>query len=256
MIYFDKILHYTYARVQELHSKVILKDFIHKQFYPAENASKLYVFVHPWYTKTHRTLLLKKKLSQSGHAFLEYYEPPAVLSPDYKDTKKYFKTIQKTVIKDIKALKKKHGYSEVNLIGLSLSCVYACMVANGNKDIDNLFLIIPGHCLAESVWQGILTQRVKKALENQGVTLKKLKKYWSDLAPENNIDNIKCKHVYIYLSKADLIIPYYCGLKLKTALQKQKVKLTYEENKFLGHTLSAVYFYINPGRFLFNKKTG
>ena len=69
------------------------------------------------------------------------------------------------------------------------------MCANNNNLIDEFFLIIPGHCLAESMWKGISTQKIRQEYENQKISLEELKSHWYTLAPENNIANLKAKKV-------------------------------------------------------------
>ena len=128
------------------------------------------------------------------------------------------------------------------------------MCANNNQNIDEIFLIIPGHCLAESIWQGISTQKIRQEYENQKISLKKLKNYWYTLAPENNINNLKSKKVSIFLSKADKVIPYYCGKKLLEKAKSLKYNLFYNINDNPGHYLTALKFYLSPKRFLFNKQ--
>ena len=43
------------------------------------------------------------------------------------------------------------------------------------------------------------------------MTLEKLKEYWKDLAPENNIDKLSGKKISIFLSESHTVIPYKLG---------------------------------------------
>ncbi len=187
---------------------------------------------------------------KKGFSVLEYEFPKAILSSNWKFTLNYFNFIRKSVIKEIEKLKKEYRFQKIKITGVSLGCVNACMCADNNELINEILLIIPGHCLAESMWQGISTQQIRQEYENQKISLKELKNHWHILAPENNITNLKSKKVSIFLSKADKVIPYYCGKKLLEKAKSLKYNLFYKINNNLGHYLTALQFYLSPKRFL------
>jgi esterase/lipase len=198
-------------------------------------------------------MVLRKVISRNNYSFLEYEFPKGILSSNWEKTQEYFDIIRDEVAKDINQLKKEHKFNTVYVAGVSLGSFHACRIANGNKDITDLCLITSGHCLAETVWNGILTQHIKKDFEVQGITLQQLKKYWRELAPENNIENLKTKHVIIVISKADQVIPIYYGTKLLNSLKERKYNISYDINKNLGHLLTGLKFYSIPGKILFKR---
>ncbi len=227
--------------------KLILKHFFHQK-----KSDVLYVFFPQMegYEKDSLNRKLRKVMKKRGYSFLEYSFSASLLDDNYKDVIKNFTSIKKDFSDELRRLKKDFKFKEINIIGISIGCVSACLAAN-NKDIQKLFLIIPGHCLAESLWNGIRTQHLKNRYEKQGFLLKKLKKGWRELAPENNIDKLKAKNVYVYLSKADVVIPYRFGNKLLEELKEKHYNVYSKINNNKGHYLTALNFYFHPKRYLF-----
>jgi esterase/lipase len=222
------------------------KDFIKSDF--AYKTDKLVVLLPGWCVTPKQNRILMDKIKK--FSILSYTFSSDILTSDYKSTLNCFQSIKAKVQKDIRDLRKRHNFSEIMVIGVSLGCVNACMVANDNKLVDKMYLITPGHCLAESLWYGIGTDSIKKEFENKGITLSALKKYWQQLAPENNIDRLQGKEIRIFVSKSDIIIPYSYGKKLFELLKKKKYVVQYSENIFYGHLLTAYLFYLNPNKYL------
>ena len=249
----DKIIKRTRNGNEVFNDKIPSDNILKKKFSYKKDSRELFILLPPWgghlfYNFFPRHFLLKK-----GFSVLEYEFPKAILSSNWKFTLDYFNFIRKSVINEIEKLKKEYGFQKIKIIGVSLGCVNACMCANSNELIDEIFLIIPGHCLAESMWRGISTQQIRQEYENQKISIEELKIHWHALAPENNITNLKSKKISIFLSKTDKVIPYYCGKKLLEKAKSLKYNLFYKINNNLGHYLTALQFYLSPKRFLFNK---
>lgn len=211
---------------------------------------ELYIILPGWYTKFAYTSRLRKKIFESGCSYLEYHFPSERLSTNYKSTVKFFRKIKEKVISDMDHLESQYGFTKFNLISASLGTVHASMVANSSPKVNKVILIVPGHSLAEGLWKGILTQHLRKQFEENKVTLKELKEHWKELAPENNIDNLKGKEIYIYLSKTDLMVPYYSGRKLFDLMEKKNLKPKLKENILLGHCGTVLRVYNFPKEFL------
>jgi hypothetical protein len=248
---FDKIFFYIRNSKQVFDEKIPVKNLIKKEFWHKKGSEELFVILPPWGGRFYLNFFLRKKILKRGYSFLEYEFPEEILSSNWEITLKDFSKIRDAIIKEIRKTKKEHKFRKINLIGVSIGCINTCMIANDNSLIDELFLIIPGRCLAESMWKGISTQKIRQAYENKGVTLKKLKEYWHSLAPENNINKLKAKKISIFLSKADVIIPFHYGKKLVEEIKAFRYNISYKDNKFLGHNLTALSFYLNPEKFLF-----
>ena len=82
---------------------------------------------------------LGEKLFKHGCSFLEYEFPQAILSSNWKITLNTFEKIRDSVIMEIEKLKKEHSFLKVNVIGVSIGCVNACMIANNNPLINRLY---------------------------------------------------------------------------------------------------------------------
>jgi len=183
------------------------------------HSKKLYV-VTPYWHATLRSLpmrYLRRRILKAGHSCLVYQFPFKVLSDNVHLTEKYFKDIQREVKRDITAVQRKHGFSKIVVLGMSLGCVNAVMVANKNPKVTTLILVVPGNSLAESLWRGIGTTKLKQQIKKHGINLEKLEKDWKDLAPENNIGGLTGKNIEIYVSKSDRSYP------IATAMTSSKI---------------------------------
>lgn len=247
---FDKIFFYTWNRRQIFDREIPPERIIKSRFTHKEESSELYVIFPSWGGNFYLNHFLRRRFMLDGYSFLEYQFSKGILSTDKEMTLKYFKAICEKAKGDIEKLKKEHNFQKIKVIGISIGCVNACMMAENNPNINELILVVPGHCLAESMWQGFDTQELRKTYEKEGATLPELKKYWHDLAPENNINNLKCEKVSIFLSRADIVIPFCCGEKLAEKLKFMKYNLSCHINKHLGHNLTAISFLLNPKKYL------
>src|SRR3989338_6816859 len=200
----------------------VLERQIQRQFDYFEGSKKLYVYLPHWgdglgYLKNLRKVILERKQSINAYGF-----PRKVLSSDWRLTLDCFETLRANVQADILRLKNKYGFSEIIVLANSLGCVHACMFANRDPIINKLYLLTPGHDLAESMWHGLRTQFLRREFENRGTDLMQLKKHWHDLAPENNL-NLKGVETHIYLSRSDQIIPYRFGAQLVENMQRLEI---------------------------------
>jgi hypothetical protein len=248
----DKIFFYIRNGKQEqvFNKRVSSEDLIKKRFSYKKNSKELFIIIPPWGGGMHLNVFLRKSLFKKGHSFLEYEFPEEILSSNWKFTLSHFNKIKDLILEDIKILNKKYKFKKITLIGISLGGVLSCKIANNNPLINELDLIVPGHCLAEAMWKGISTQNLRKSYESQGINLRELKNYWKSLAPENNISQLKAKKINLFLSKSDLVIPFYCGNRLLTKIKSLNYNLSYKINNSLGHYFTIFSFYLDPKKFI------
>jgi len=253
---FDKIINIftSVANKNKFIKDDNLKEHIKKEFHYTSGSTCLYTCLLPWHGRFKDFARIKKEAIKAGFSFLAYRFPAEILSSDYNLTKKCYEKIQNLVCEDLKKLKKQYAFSKFNLISVSISCVNACMIANNYPGISKIILIVPGNCLAESLWKGVRTQHIKKQFEIDGVSLKQLKKYWFKLAPEHNISKLKNVEVQVYLSKSDEIIPYECGKKLVSSMKNSGLSPFVEENRLLGHYFTGLRHYLFPKRIIWNSE--
>lgn len=250
----DKIIKLVRNGNEVFSNKIPSDNILKNKFSHKKDSKELFILLPSWGGRLYYNFFPRHLLMKNGFSVLEYEFSEAILSTNWRSTLDYFNFIRKSVVEKAEKLKKEYGFQKIKIIGISLGCVNACMCANDNLSIDEIFLITPGHCLAESVWQGISTQKIKQEYEAQKISLKELKNHWHALAPENNLNSLKSKKVSIFLSKADKVIPYYCGKKLLEKVKSTKYDLFYKIDDHLGHYLIALQFYLSPKKFLFSKQ--
>jgi hypothetical protein len=222
-----------------------------KRFKHKPQSQELFIILPPWGGRLCLNLFLRKAVLRKGCSILEYEFPRNILSSDWERTLNYFNFVRELVLRDAQELKNKYKFSKISIVGVSLGCINACMVAN-NNDVNILCLIVPGNCLAEVLWYGAATQGIRKDYEEKGITLENLKKYWHSLAPETNIENLRAEKILVYVSKADKVIPFYNGKTLIEKIKSHNHHIFYKIHKNLGHRVTALVFYLTPQKSLFN----
>jgi len=211
-------------------------------FYPAPNSRGLCVLIPPWKVEADFFKLVRKRTHEAGYSCLEYKISSALLSPDYKYTHDAFKEVIDRVRFDIDKMVNQYGFKRVQVIGISVGCVEAAMIANYNNHVNRLVLVAPGCDLAQSMWYGLKTQNIRRLFEKQGITLDYLIGAWRDLAPENNFHGLKGKEIEIYLSRYDVNIPYRFGKRLVEQMEAHGLNIHVHENRYLGHYLTVLNY--------------
>jgi hypothetical protein len=222
-----------------------------RRFKYKQQSQELFILLPPRGGHLCFNLFLRKSILNRNCSVLEYEFPRNILSSDWERTLNYFNFVRELVLRDTQKLKDKYKFSKISIVGVSLGCINACMVAN-NNDVNILCLVVPGNCLAEVLWHGSATQKIRKDYENKNIILKDLKKYWHSLAPETNIENLHVKKVLAYVSKADKVIPFYNGKTLIKKIKSYNHPIFYKIHKNLGHRVTALIFYFTPSKSLFN----
>lgn len=219
---------------------------VNKKFVKNNHSSTLKVIIPPWGEgESLVDTILLRRLSNQGYSCLAYFFPKSILSPDILLTKKLFEQIKNTVRADIARLKTEHHFQKIDIIATSLGVVSACLIANDNDDVADLFFIVPGSCLAASLWDGIRTKRLKRSYEHQGIYREQLVQSWHFLAPKNNINELRNRNLFIAISRSDRVIPYRYGRELADLVKKQYPNETVvQENGHLGHYLTVVKYYV------------
>lgn len=238
----DHILSWSYLFDKDnLNREVELQNPFSGSTYFNQNSKTAYVLIAPWHAGSYVFLLLKRKIQKKGDAYVQYNLIPDILSPDWEATRSYFEIVNQNIRKDLERLHSE-GIENFIIVGLSLSCVFATMIANNNPLISGVILVAPGNSLAESMWSGLRTVRIKNEMKRNGLTVRELKRYWVELAPEKYIEGMHDKKVKIFLSKVDRVIPYRFGKRLVDAARKMIPQLEVIENTSLGHYGTVAHF--------------
>lgn len=188
---------------------------------------------------------LINRLHKKGHSCLVYFLPKSLLSQDINQTIGFFNFVTDLVKSDISKFKSKYNFERIDIISSSLGAIISCLVANNNDEVQNLFFIVPGSCLASSLWYSKRTKKLRKSYECQNIGLEQLKNAWSKLAPKNNIDLMSNKNIFIAISKSDKVIPYQFGKELADLAKRMYPQSIFvRENNHLGHYFTAVKYYL------------
>ncbi len=191
------------------------------------------------------TKILVRRLHKKGFSCVAYFFPRSIISPDFNATVEDFNFIRNEIRADISKIKAEHNFQKIDIIAPSLGVVSACLIANNNKDISDLFFVVPGSCLASSLWHSIRMNFLVKIYKKENLDEEKLRNIWQGLAPKNNINNLANEHVFITVSKADKIIPYHFGQELIDLMKKSYPNnVTTEENNHLGHYLTIIKYFV------------
>lgn len=221
------------------------KDLPIEKFFKHINGSNALVVIIPgWKNSPSVDKFFEWRIMKSKQSCLRYCFHPDLLSANPEYTVKEFLNIKEKIKKDILELKMKFGYAKIKLVASSLGAVSAMLVANNNKDIDQLFLLVPGSCIDYPLWYGIRTKKLKKIYEKKGINIEKLHNLWKEIAPINNADSLEDKKICTYISKSDKAIPYKYGKELSQYLINRYKKAEEKENILWGHYLSIVKFYL------------
>jgi len=218
---------------------------IRKEFFHYKDNKIFHVHMPPWHCGFLEYFFIKRRLKKYS-SYLIYVFNPKILSSNAQKTVEDFHTIKSKVIEEINKLDKEYKFKKIIITGISLGCVNATMIADNCPKIKEIYLFDPGNCLAESMWKGKNTQKIKQSYEEQGISLTQLKRKWKSLAPENNIRNLKDRKIHVFLAKKDDIIPYSTGKKLVDKLKKLKEKFTLKIDPHHGHYYTIIKEMILP----------
>jgi hypothetical protein len=205
----DYIIDFLYNVVDLFKKENIQKFSIQKTFLINKRTSVLKVVISPKGDQVPPTdRILIKRLYKKGYSCLYYYISGSVLSTDANETLNNFIQIRNEIRQDISKYKTEYNFERIDLISSSLGNISACLITNGNDDVNNLSLIVPGSCLASSLWNSIRTEGLRSEYEDQGMNETILKDLWNDLDPINNMDGWGNKNIFLAISKCDKVIPY------------------------------------------------
>ena len=207
-------------------------------FWNKKSKKALFILPH-WMGGILPYKILINKL-KDDYTIVIYQLPNMILSDNIGTTIKYFDESQKNINNLANSLKNK-GYRDFSILGSSLSCCLALMVANSDDKFKKIVLNLVGSDLAECVWcsNSPMVRNIKNKIAKKGIGLNNLKLYWKNISPINNIKNIKNRELLIFLSKNDKIIKYDYGQKFLDAIKKEKIKHKLEIDHIFGHYLSG-----------------
>lgn len=194
--------------------------------------------------KKYKPFILLEHNIPKNYGYIRYNYSHDMLNSDPILTKKNILKLTKRIETDLNKLNKKskrnfYGY------GQSLGNLFLCI---SSKDIyfKKIVYILPGDNLAEMVWNGEATEKIKKKMEKDGMTLPKLKELWKEISPDHQFKRKARKtEYYIKNGKRDKIIPQKNSKGLIKYLKEKKIKLVLHEN-MLNHYIEIILELIYP----------
>jgi esterase/lipase len=184
---------------------------------------KIIILVDGWCSFENLYYLIRESIPEE-YGYIQYAYPDKILCSDPLRTKQNFLHLIKTIEKDLSNLENKKPRS-FYMYGQSLGGLF-CMVVSDKIYTEKVMLIVPGYNLAEAVWLGESTQKLKKEMvKNHKTTLSKLKKCWKIISPDYYFKNKSYKTKFnIILSTNDKVIPTANGKKLLKLLKEKNIK--------------------------------
>ena len=128
----DKLIANYLGNKDKIDRRSFGESLIKRYFHYQRNSRVLYIFVPQMSGLYGYTTKLRKLMKKKGYSFLEYHFSKNLLSDDFKQVSMNFNEIKMEVIAKITQLKEKYGFEEINLIGMSIGCVSACLIGNNN----------------------------------------------------------------------------------------------------------------------------
>jgi len=242
----DIIINQFYPDFHNLRNKVILNNYIKKDFTYHKHSKVLCVLCPPWHVSKISTLIIRRNLREYNYSYLTYDIHPDIISPDYKSTKRYLTQIIKQIKSDIKKIDNKHKFKEIHIIGFSIGSLYAINVANKIEKVNKITLVTIGNSFAACLYDSVCTSEIKEKLIEQGMTEKKYNDYMKEFNPEENISGLKNKEIKIILSKLDQVLKYKYGLKQIQKMRKVGINPQVFVNKDKGHYRTNIKFLLHP----------
>jgi hypothetical protein len=115
----------------------------------------------------------------------------------------------------------KNEYNKVGLLGMSSGGFQSSLAANVDE-VDFFITLMTGCQLGSIVWRGLVTKHVKRDISNKGIDEATLNKAWSITDQLVMGHNLKAKHVKLYLSLYDKVVPYEYQHKLWEVFGKRE----------------------------------
>lgn len=199
-----------------------------------------------WPGKIWHYFLTAKILEKQGFKCIIYEYDNTIFSSSIKATIANTNAVKNDILKQIKILKK-NSFNKFAIFGTSYGTLISFMVANKEKSVTDLILNLSSIDLSETVWtwnKGKDSQ-IKKELIKQGVSLKLLKKKWSELSPINNMNNLKNTRILFYQAKNDEVFPLRLQHQLLLRLKTITPNIKIVENLNRKHRISALVNLLN-----------
>jgi predicted esterase len=206
-----------------------------KTFLGNKNSKKCVIVFHGWGGNSIYFRLALKPLFKK-YFFIFYDFSPDILTSHPEDLLENFRRLRQDAALLIKKLKKEN-YQEFYLFGTSIGAHIAMYLSNYIPEVRKVILNMIGSSCSEAVWYGMATRKIKKEMQERGITLEKLKELWQEIEPKNNIPKRRNIQYLIFISKKEKVIPFWLCQEFIEKLEKENAIIYI--NKYFGHTVSG-----------------
>lgn len=205
----------------------------------------LVVMFPPWHSGNPYYDQFADRLSQR-HTVLKYQFHDQIIEPNADRVLESHEHIQGQIPREISEIQADLNIKRTHLLGISIGNVALTRAASALDSFDSATIALAADCLADSMWQGIRTQEIKRTLEEQGMTRPKLIDKWRALAPIAYAKSFQGKQVRIVASRRDAVMPTENQIKFINGLSGSEVDLSVK-HVWTGHYLTVLRQCISRG---------
>ena len=195
----------------------------------------------PWHIWNSLWSRVQKRLLKQGYSLLVYEASEDILSPDGNVVANQFREVKDAAVRDVNELLASGQFTSVDVVGLSLGTGSALYFAISGIVINKLVLLCPSADMAEGIYTGIRTKKVRHALERSGKSFEAYKEEMHELTMRKPYD-ISVNEVDILLSSVDDVIPFRLGMELVASFQSKGISVNVTNYRNRGHYVSFILF--------------
>jgi hypothetical protein len=205
------------------------------------NTDKLCILMPPWHIWDSLWSQVQKRLIKQGFSLLIYEASEDILSPDGKVVANQFREVKDAALRDVRELLATGQFNSVDVVGLSLGTGSALYLAISGIVINKLVLLCPSADMAEGIYTGIRTKKIRRTLEKDGKTYEDYRKEMHELTMRKPY-GVNIKEVDILLSEVDDVIPYRLGMELVESFRNRGLTVNVTNYRSRGHYVSFILF--------------
>lgn len=215
----------------------------HARFRVQENlvdSDKVVIVFTAFGTQMRAYRLFTKVLNKRGYSSIIYDYPASIVhDAQIDDWHGFFEDVFADVkmrIKTLKAASYQHFYAH----GSSMGTLLAAMAGRKCPEVTHTVLNLPYGDLGTAIYSAPPARYAKEKFLEQGITQEVFAEAFAYIDPLKTAPEFKDKKVLLFISKPDKVLDYNNSFNTRHALERAGAKLTYVENKRLGHHLGAV----------------
>lgn len=178
-------------------------------------------------------------LLRKGYSCVAYDYPIRIMwSGDVKVWRQLFDTVIADAQRRL-AEYSEQGIKDFITYGNSMGTLVANKFCRDEPKVSKLVLNLTYGDVAYSIWTYRMMHPAKRKLQRQSIDEAALRQALRYCDPIVTAPGLKDKPVLLYLSRTDKVLPYHQTQRTRQAFEQAGVRLTYVENRWLGHYLGG-----------------